>query len=85
MIKFFSLFLVSFLYIIFCMPAHAYAGPGAAFGAIIVFITVILAFFASTLLGVFNFLRINLKKFLSFLKSKNEKKKNLRNKREENR
>ena len=38
-----------------CFPlaAHAYAGPGAAIGAIIVFLTVIIAFFASTFIRLF--------------------------------
>ena len=37
------LFLSSFFY----QPVYAYAGPGVAIGALIVFITIILTFFAS--------------------------------------
>ena len=53
-----------------CFPAavHAYAGPGAAIGVIIVFFTVLIAFFASTFISIFQFLKkvfIFLKKSLS--------------------
>ncbi len=75
MIRFLLLLLASLLYITIFTPAHAYAGPGVAFGAIIVFITIILAFFASTLLGLFNFLKVSIKKILSFVQSNNEKRK----------
>ena len=43
---------------------YAYAGPGAAIGAILVFLTVLLAFFASTLIRVFNLSKIILKKLI---------------------
>ena len=35
------------------IPVHAYAGPGAAIGAIIVAITVIFAFIASLIIGTY--------------------------------
>ena len=38
-------------------PAHAYAGPGVAIGAIVVFFTVILAFFASTIISFFKLIQ----------------------------
>ena len=38
--------------IFFHAPAYAYAGPGAAIGAIIVAVTVFLAFFASIFWGL---------------------------------
>ena len=44
------------------LPAHAYAGPGVALGAIIVFFTVLLTFFASVLISIFNFFKNNIKK-----------------------
>ena len=47
-------FLIS---IFLSVPVHAYAGPGVAIGAIIVFITVILTFFASTIITIFNFFK----------------------------
>ena len=47
-------------------PVHAYAGPGAAIGAIIVALTVILAFGASFLLSIFELLR----KFFKAIKLK---------------
>ena len=43
--------------IFFHAPAYAYAGPGAAIGAIIVALTVFLAFFASIFLGTFDFFK----------------------------
>ena len=52
------------------LPVHAYAGPGAAIGAIIVFLTVVIAFFASTFISIFNFLRKFSKKMF---KTKNKK------------
>ena len=54
-----------------CFPlaAHAYAGPGAAIGAIIVFLTVIIAFFASTFIRLFSFIK-------RFFKQTNKPKKN---------
>ena len=51
---------------LFPIAAHAYAGPGVAIGAIIVFFTVIFAFFASTFISVFKFI----KKSIIFLKNK---------------
>ena len=55
---------------------YAYAGPGAAFGVIVVFITVIIAFFASSFISIFKFL----KKTFVFLKNSLPKKKKLSNK-----
>ena len=58
------------------MPAYAYAGPGAAIGVIIVFLTVVFAFFGSVLISIFHFLRNSFKKFKCFLaKKKQESKK----------
>ena len=55
---------------------YAYAGPGAAFGVIVVFITVIIAFFASSFISIFKFL----KKTFFFLKNFFSKKKNYQKK-----
>ncbi len=39
------------------IPVKAYAGPGVAIGAMIVFITVILSFSASIFISVLNFIK----------------------------
>ncbi len=49
-----SLFIIS---LVTPLPAHAYAGPGVALGAAIVFLTVIFAFIASSFLSIVNFIR----------------------------
>ena len=51
----------------FQVPVHAYAGPGAAIGAIVVAITVILAFIASLIIGTFDYV----KKFFTKINKKN--------------
>lgn len=48
--------LVAFLSV-FYTPAHAYAGPGVAIGAIVVAATIIFAFLGSTILRVWSFLK----------------------------
>ena len=63
------LFIISIVFVN-VLPVHAYAGPGAAIGAIIVFLTVVIAFFASTFISIFNFLRKFSKKMF---KTKNKK------------
>lgn len=45
---------LTFFVAIFNSPAHAYAGPGAAIGAILVALTVIIAFFSSLIIKLFN-------------------------------
>lgn len=62
--KFFVYFITTSFLIIFTSPVFAYAGPGAAIGAIIVFLTIIITFFASFLITIFT----NLKKFLNQIK-----------------
>ena len=63
--------LISF--IIFPKAAYAYGGPGVGIGILIVFITVIIAFFSSLLISVLNFFK-NLKhKLLNKNKGKNKK------------
>ena len=57
------------------MPAYAYAGPGAAIGVIIVFLTVVFAFFGSVFISIFQFLRNSFKKFKFFLAKKKQEKK----------
>ena len=54
------IFLATFL-LTFFSPAYAYAGPGVAIGAIIVALTVIVAFFSSVLIRVINFIKFLLK------------------------
>lgn len=75
-IKNYFLFLFAFTFIVI-NPVHAYAGPGAAIGAIIVALTVILAFCASFLLGLFQFLKKSFKVLqLKFSKSNQKSVKN---------
>ena len=71
------LFLVTIFWINI-LPAHAYAGPGVAIGAIVVLFTVVFAFFGSLILRIFNLI----KRFKNFLLSKMSKKlpKNSKNK-----
>ena len=65
--------LILFASLLFQFPAHAYAGPGAAIGAIIVAFTVILAFFASLIIGTYDLL----KKLFHKQKKTKQKQKNL--------
>ena len=46
-----------FLFALFVPPVYAYGGPGVAIAAVLVFITVVFAFFASTFLSIFNFFK----------------------------
>ena len=56
------LFVILFLFShMLSLKAYAYAGPGAAIGAIIVFLTVIFAFLASIFLKIFNFFKFKKK------------------------
>ena len=69
-------FIILFLISFFLAPAaHAYAGPGVAIGAIIVAITVVIAFISSTLIGFFNILKKTKNKIRNKNKSKRHKKK----------
>lgn len=57
-------------------PVYAYAGPGVAIGAIIVAITVLIAFFSSLIIRLFNFLKSTFKYLIKkFLPKKNLSKK----------
>ena len=81
---FYQRFLILFLFIssfILPLSAHAYAGPGVAIGAIIVFLTIILSFFASTLITILKFISKFIKWVINslkkiFLKSNKKVKKN---------
>ena len=55
-----AIFLTTFL-LTFFSPAYAYAGPGVALGAVIVALTVIVAFFSSILIRVINFIKFILR------------------------
>jgi len=57
-------FIVSSFFAI--QPVQAYAGPGVALGALVVFITVLITFFASTILTIFRYL----KKVVKFIRRK---------------
>ena len=66
-ILFSTLFLIS-------KPAYAYAGPGVAIGALVVFLTVIIAFFASFFISLFRFIIKSSKFIINFLFNKRNKK-----------
>ena len=51
---------------IFIPPAHAYAGPGVAIGAVLVALTVLFAFFSSLIIKIFNLII----SFLRYVKRK---------------
>ena len=59
--------------IVFVKPVHAYAGPGVAIGAIIVFITVVITFFASFFIKLFNLMKSGFKLLLKSTKNKKSK------------
>ena len=64
---------IFYLSLLLLIPVHAYAGPGAAIGAIIVAITVLLAFIASLIIGTYEMFK---KLFLKRKKKKHFNKKN---------
>ena len=65
--KFFRLRIISiFMLTVIIPPAHAYAGPGVAIGAILVALTVLFAFFSSLIIKIINLI-------ISFLKYINRK------------
>lgn len=76
--KYFVYFVLgTFLFLIVIPPANAYAGPGVAIGAIIVAGTVILAFFGSVIIRIFNLLQYifrKLKRKFTFKSKKLDKK-----------
>ena len=74
--KFKLISFLTFLIAICNSPAYAYAGPGAAIGAILVALTVIVAFFSSLIIKLFNFFKITLK----FLQRKFKAQKKLKKK-----
>ena len=57
--QFLFLFIIS---ILFPLAVNAYAGPGVAIGAIIVAITVLLTFIASSFISIINLIKSILKK-----------------------
>ena len=62
------------IFLIFFPPAaHAYAGPGVAIAAVIVFLTVVFTFFASTLISLFNLIKKASTKILNLFKNKKNK------------
>lgn len=70
----YKLFLFGFLFSIISNPVHAYAGPGVAIGAVIVFLTVIFAFFASTFISIFNIIKKLFHKFFNLIQNSKKKK-----------
>ncbi len=63
-----------FILTILIPPAHAYAGPGVAIGAIVVALTVLFAFFSSLIIKIFNLII----SFLRYIKRKLQSKKKLK-------
>ena len=59
---------------IFIPPAHAYAGPGVAIGAVLVALTVLFAFFSSLIIKIFNLIISFLRYVKRKLKSKEKQK-----------
>ena len=55
-------------------PAFAYGGPGAAIGAIIVLITIIIAFFSSLIIKILNLIKVSFSKLRNYLKSNKKRK-----------
>ena len=54
---FFTLLFLLTIFMVSTLPAHAYAGPGVAIGAILVLFTVIFAFFGSIIIRIFNLIK----------------------------
>ena len=65
-----------FMLTILIAPAHAYAGPGVAIGAIVVALTVLFAFFSSIIIKIFNLIISFLRYINRKLQSKKKIKKN---------
>ena len=55
-------------------PAYAYGGPGAAIGAIIVLITVVLAFCSSLIIKIINLIKVTFSKLNNYFLSKKKRK-----------
>ena len=72
--SFYKLSTLSLLFILFIPPAYAYAGPGMAIGAILVALTVIVAFFGSLIIKIFNLIM----SFLRYLNRKLKSRKNIK-------
>lgn len=71
-------FFLSFFIICCTLPAYAYGGPGLGLGAILVFITVAITFFASLFITFFKYIKVllvNIKKFFKKKEIKNKRKK----------
>ena len=62
---------ITLITIVFIKPAYAYGGPGLGIGALIVFITVIITFFASFILKIFEMIN----KFIKSVKNNLSKRK----------
>ena len=52
------------------LPVHAYAGPGVAIGAVIVFLTVIFAFIASSFITIYEYSKKIIGKFRKLIVGK---------------
>jgi len=78
----FKIFLI-FLVGLITPPVHAYGGPGVALAAVLVFITVVFAFLASTFISIYSFIKKILKKIFK-KKLDNPKKSNVSKIKKEN-
>ena len=63
-------------FIIIPPAAHAYAGPSAAIGVIIIALTVVLAFFSSIIIKTFKLIKYIFKSIFNALSNKKPKQKN---------
>ena len=73
-------FFLSIFFLVAIQPVYAYAGPGAAIGALVVAITVLIAFTFSSIIKFFKFLKkifFYISKFFKNKKKRKIKKNNL--------
>ena len=73
--KRYILFLTFLIAIVLPMPAHAYAGPGVAIAAIVIFGTVIVSFLVSIIFKLCKITKQLFKSFIELLKKQFSKKK----------
>lgn len=75
-LKKYRLYFLLFFFSFFYSPVYAYAGPGVAIAAIIVFLTAFFVTIISTGIKLFLFFKKNLRKVFQTFKIKNYHKKN---------
>ena len=68
------LYFLFFIFLILGSPAHAYADPGVALGALIVFLTVVITSIFSFGIIIFRYFKKNLKNLSKIVKKTRKKK-----------